>query len=216
VRGDVPALLIAHVERALRPDPSARFDSASAMIGALTKLLHAEIEPSGPEAIAASVASILDRPKPEARPQGLAEVGTMHVDLAELTVLPRRPEEPPQPEEPREPDAREEPDASTEAEDSGRRPRYRFGYKEKRAKLAEREERRLTPEPSEAQPLPLAKPKGLVSNKTEFLDPDQVDRLTLPEIPAKKPTGLAPQRTEFLDESQVDRLTLPTPKKPKG
>ncbi len=97
-----------------------------------------------------------------------------------------------------------------------RRPRYRFGYKEKRARLAERDEHKLPPQPSEAQPLPLSKPKGLGRQKTEFLGNSMVDRLTLPEppeLPAKKPRGLAPQKTEFLDNSQVDRLVLPERKK---
>ncbi len=213
IRADVPPLLIAHVERALRPDPSTRFDSASAMIDALTKLLKAELAPSGPEAIAASVASILDRPKPEARPQGLAELRTMHVDLAELTVLPRQPIE----RETQEESEDGEPAPTEGAHESERRPRYRFGYKEKRARLAEREDRKLEPQPSEAQPLPLTKranvPQGIGVQKTEFLDADVVDRLTLPDA-ATKPKGLGPQKTEFLDNSQVDRLTLPD-RKPK-
>lgn len=216
LRGDVPPLLIAHVERALRPSPSARFESAEAMIAALTQLLQAEVAPSGPEALAEAVAKVLDRPKPETRPRGLAELRTMHVDLAELTVLPREVAEP-APEA--EPEAAE-PEADERAGDDSveRRPRYRFGYKEKRARLAERDEHKLPPQPSEAQPLPLSKPKGLGRQKTEFLGNSMVDWLTLPEppeLPAKKPRGLAPQKTEFLDDSQVDRLVLPERKKKK-
>lgn len=215
VRADVPPILIAQIERALAVAPEARFESAAAMIRALARILQAEVEPSGPEAVAASVAAVLDRPKPSARPQGLSEQRTMHVDLSELTVLPRSGSteaEPPEQPEPEEPEAKEE----------GARPqRYRFGYKERQRAAATRAaEQGLTKEESEALPLPLTKktdepetkkPRGLAPQRTEFLDADQVDRLTIEKL--AKPAGLAPQKTEFLDADQVERLTIPDGRK---
>ncbi|MCZ7683426.1 MAG: hypothetical protein M5U28_33425 [Sandaracinaceae bacterium] len=147
VRADVPPILIAHVERALAVSPEARFESAAAMTRALARVLQAEVEPSGPEALAASVNAVLDRPKPAARPQGLGEQPTMHVDFSELTVMPRsRPEEA-QPREEAEP-----------KEDEERPRRYRFGYKERRAAVAARAAQPgLAGEESEAMPVPLTR-----------------------------------------------------------
>ncbi len=213
VRADVPPILIAHVERALAVSPEARFESAATMIRALARVLQAEVEPSGPEALAASVNAVLDRPKPAARPQGLAEQPTMHVDVSELTVMPRsRPEE-------------AQPREEAEPKEEGERPRrYRFGYKERRAAVAARAgQPGLASEESEAMPLPLTRkvdepepkkqPLGLAPQRTEFLDAEQVERLTIEKI--EKPRGLAPQKTEFLDAEQVERLTIPEGRKTK-
>lgn len=188
LRPDVPALALAEIERALRIEASDRRPSARAMIDALARLLQNEVEPVGPEALAEAVRAVLDRPKPEATPKGLVAERTMYVDLAELTVLPNAP-------------AAGEPGEGSGGS-SDRRPRYRFGYKERRAHIAARN----TPDPShpppiqpqesEAAPLPLTRrteaavtakrPSGLVQHPTEFLDADQVDRLTLPDPLGKK------------------------------
>lgn len=179
IRPDVPELLVALIERALRPEPGERFDSAEAMAKAIVQVLGAEAQPYGPELVAAEVRDVLARAAakkpPPLRPRGLAEQRTMHVDLAELTVLPTAL---PTKDEP-------EPEAGSE-----RRPRYRFGYKDRRANLAARATpaptRASVPQESEAVPLPLTrraesekKPQGLAAQKTEFLDADQVDRLIL-------------------------------------
>lgn len=180
LRPDVPALVVAQVERAMRLTPSERFESTRAMAKALAQLLQAEISPWGPEELAEAVRAVRERPAPpkkEARPQGLGEQRTMHVDLAELTVLPNNPA-----------------DAEPTEENADRRPRYRFGYKERRANLVARS----TPLPFEAQeseavPLPLT--------RRAELDADAPRE-------ARRPQGLAPQKTEFLDAEQVDRLLL--------
>ncbi len=190
LRPDVPALVVSLIERALRGEPSERFDSAEAMAAALVQLLRNERQPFGPDVLAAAVraaqARVVTKKAPALRPQGLAAQRTMHVDLAELTVLPSGSVE-----------------AEPEGEESGadRRPRYRFGYKDRRANLAAR-----TPLPesapaierqeSEAAPLPL----------TRRAEPSEA-------APPKRPQGLAAQRTEFLDADQVDALTLPDKKR---
>jgi serine/threonine-protein kinase len=205
-REDVPAELRLHLARATEVDPARRFGSASEMVRALSELLRSEPRASWPEALAASVTEVLDRPRPEVRPQGLVEQHTMHVDLADLTVLPRTTPVPA---------AGDDAEAADDG-DAARPRRYRFGYAERRASVDARAEaeplpltRKVEPEPK-PPPLP-AKPTGLAPQKTEFLDPDQVDRLTLEENepPALPPKGLAPQRTEFLDPEQLERLTLP-------
>lgn len=181
LRPDVPELLVALIERAMRDEPSERFDSAAAMARAIVQVLGAEAQPHGPDLIAREVAALRARvaPKPApSRPMGLAEQRTMHVDLAELTVLPSAPDGPPE----------------EDASGADRRPRYRFGYKDRRANLAARATplpAPIAPQESEAAPLPLTR-----RSETE-----------------KRPRGLAAQRTEFLDAEQVDRLTLPDKKK---
>lgn len=194
LRPDVPALFVSLIERALRGEPSERFESADAMAGAIVQLLRNERQAFGPDVLAAEVRAVQARPvksaparggekPPVLRPQGLAAQRTMHVDLAELTVLPSASIE-----------AEE-----AEGEESGggdRRPRYRFGYKDRRANLAARttpeSSPAIAPQESEAAPLPLMRraesaeaapkrPQGLVAQKTEFLDADQVDALTLPD-----------------------------------
>jgi hypothetical protein len=110
----------------------------------------------------------------------------------------------------------------SEPADDDKPRRYRFAPKERtasesaRAIRAARPPRKegLEPQESEAAPVPLTtskRPKGLSPARTEFLDEDQVDALTMPERdePAKaRPRGLSPAKTEFLDEDQVDRLTV--------
>jgi serine/threonine protein kinase len=207
-RDDLPAELRLHLARATEVDPERRFESASEMVRALSEISRAEPEASWPEALAASVAEVIARPRPEVRPQGLVEQHTMHVDPAELTVLPCQAVVP---------DAGDDVEPPDEDDDDAPSRRYRFGYDERKASLAERasepDPRPLTPKvAADPTPPPLpAKPAGLAPQKTELLDPDQVDRLTLGDAkpPALPPKGLAPQKTEFLDGDQVDRLTMP-------
>ncbi|HJL19432.1 MAG TPA: protein kinase, partial [Sandaracinaceae bacterium LLY-WYZ-13_1] len=54
-RPDVPPLLVALVERALSPEPEARFGSVTEMAQALARLLRSHPEPTGPEVLAASL-----------------------------------------------------------------------------------------------------------------------------------------------------------------
>lgn len=179
MRPDVPELLVALIERALRPEPEERFDSHEAMAGALVQVLNAEGQSYGPEWIASEVEALgvsfsppnaVSSPKaiaPE-RPRGLEAARTLHVDLAELSPLSET----------------SQPQASVEP-----RPRYRFGYKERRATLAARRTSRpaLPTQPSEAAPLPLtrrvqgARPGGLSPQKTELLDGDEIERLIVRE-----------------------------------
>ncbi len=171
----------------------------------------------GPAALAASLRSMVtepaEAPSPGARPKipvGLPEDRTMAVSVSELQELPRVSEPP-------EPDAEEAVgEAGDEAsQEAGEHPeaeekkRYKFQPKDRSAtrKVAEERARGLSPQESEAAPLPLTKskrPEGLAPARTEFLDDLQVDQLTL----GKAPTGLGAARTEFLDDSQVDRLTV--------
>jgi serine/threonine-protein kinase len=188
LREDVPPLLVSLIERALRREPIARFDSATTMIRALTQLLRTEMEPSSPEAVAASVhASLSPR---IALPTGIPDQSTIHVEIEELTVMPTIVVG-----DAREAQLIEEPDSV--------------------------EGRGIPDQSSEAEPLPLTRPStenvaqmqriaGLMPQKTEYLDDELVDRLTVPEN-----IGLKAQRTEVLDSDQVDRLTLPDSKKPR-
>lgn len=89
----------------------------------------------------------------------------------------------------------------------------RYNFKSKGRIATARARGAVEPEYSEAAPLPLTTskpfvPSGLAPARTEFLDEDQIDQLTI-----KKPRGLSPARTECLDPDQVDRLTI---KKPRG
>ncbi len=239
VRKDVPPLLVALVERALRPEPDDRFESADEMARALERLLHAEPTPvdaaslaravraargrapkgrPGPAALAATLSRMKADPAPvkeavptkKKRPVGLPEQRTLHVDDTELMVLDsKRP--PPAAAEEAEPVPEDEP-----------RKRYKFEPKERDAT---RRAQGLAHAESEAAPFVLDKvkgaatsktPRGLGPAKTEFLDEGEVDRLTLD--PGRAPRGLAPAKTELLDEGEVDRLTLEPerPKAPRG
>ncbi|HHH28415.1 MAG TPA: hypothetical protein ENK57_08730 [Polyangiaceae bacterium] len=229
---DAPPLLVAVIERALRIDPKERFLSAAHMARALDGLLRteknaddealgravlraqrtelskepspAQPEPSRAEPAPArvevfTVPATLDEAKVvssgEAKlPKGLNEQNTIHLDPAELTELH------PGPREADEEEAKDEPNEPA---------RYRFEPKDRSA--TERA-RGLADQESVAIPLMLKKtktasPSGLEPASTEFLDSEQVDRLTVD--PDKRPRGLGRARTEFLDGDDVDRLTLP-------
>jgi len=221
LRPDVPPLLVALIERAIRAEPKERFVSADEMARSLEHLLHAEPKPIeapalgravrdarerldrppssagtpiGPAALAASVRG-MKKSEPK-QPRGLPPQNTMCVDETELTVLEDLGTLPP-------PAEKDQPK------------RYKLDPKQR---SATKRALGLSPVESEAVPIMLmskkrAVPTGLSPANTEFLDESQVDRLTLE--PSKRPTGLGPARTEFLDESQVDRLTVPeaAPKK---
>ena len=238
-RPDVPPLLVALVERAMRLEAGERFASSAEMARALAQLLRSHPEPTGPEvlaaslssldaapaareprdedaedgagaaALAASVQAMLGASAQKKRPQGLAgtEQRTMHVDTTELIEVSGRAEGAPAEIVPSEP-----PPADEE-----KPRRYRFDKKERtasasaeRAKTRPPEQKGLEPQDSEAEPLPLVpkRPKGLSPAKTELLDEDQVDRLTLPDAVRPRPKGLSPAKTEFLDEDQVDQLKI--------
>lgn len=194
VRDDVPPLLVALIETALRPEPSTRFPNAEAMIRGLSQLLKSSSERCDAFALAESVAAATERRAH--KPAGLPEQSTMHVELSEVTVLPSY-------------------------EEDSRRPRYHFEPKERRASAAAEQARGLKPAPqhlsaqeSEALPLLLTRraqqespgPLGVASAKTEMLDADELDRVT---IPSAEKLGVRPQKTEMLDADQLDRLTLP-------
>ncbi|MCA9738362.1 MAG: hypothetical protein KC645_12125, partial [Gemmatimonadetes bacterium] len=105
-------------------------------------------------------------PEPEEEPAveaPAAEARTLHVDDADFIALQSDPP----------------PAAEPEPEPEDRKKRYKFEPKEREA--TERA-RGLVQQESEALPLVLNKikgPRGLSPAKTEFLDEDQVDRLTL-------------------------------------
>ncbi len=233
LRADVPPLLVALIERALRAEPEDRFASADEMARALERLLHAEPKPVdapalgqavrearerldrpassagapvGPAALAASVRG-MKKSEPK-RPRGLPTQHTIHVDETELVVLSDLGTLPPPAGPPDEADPA--PEGLPPEVESPEPKRYKFEPKER---AATKRAMGLVPQESEAIPLMLTKsrtssvPLGLRPANTEFLDEDQVDRLTLD--PAKRPQGLGRARTEFLDEDQVDRLTMP-------
>jgi len=222
LRDDVPPLLVALIERAIRPDPYDRFASADELARALERLLHAETTPvdaarlgravrelrrpaeavaraaapMGPAALAATIRAMKgsdEHVPPDKRPVGLpADNATQMVQDDELKEL---------------------------------------SLDKYEAELVESERppaKGLPPEESVALPLMLTKtkpqkrPQGLGRARTEFLDESAVDRLTLHDDPAPRarPKGLSPAKTEFLDESAVDRLTIepaePKAKRPQG
>ena len=215
LRDDVPPLLVALIERAIRPDPYDRFASADELARALERLLHAEpipvdaaalgravrelrapeagtprAAPMGPAALAATIRAMRssdDGLAPDKRPVGLpADNATQMVADEELKEL-------------------------------------SLDKYEAQLVESERPPAGLSGEESVALPLMLTKtkpekrPQGLGRARTEFLDESQVDRLTLHDDPAQKarPKGLTPANTEFLDESAVDRLTIEPSQKSK-
>jgi serine/threonine protein kinase len=214
LRDDVPPLLVALIETALRADPSTRFASPDAMIRGLSQLLKSTTERSDSFALAESVSAAADRPA--AKPAGLLEQATMHVELSEVTVLPT---------------ISYEEGARRDAE--GDKPRrYQFTPKERRASAAAEQARGLKPAPqhltaqeSEALPLLLTRraqemargatptPLGIGAAKTEFLDADQLEQVKIPGSEKRdeknKGLGVRAQKTELLDADQIDRLTLP-------
>jgi serine/threonine protein kinase len=190
IRDDVPALLVALIETALRTDPATRFTSPDAMIRGLGQLLRSATERSDATALAESVIAIVDRAKTQKMPVGLPENATMHVELSEVTVLP-----------------------STSAE----RAPYRFPHKERAAASQARglpaAPQHLTPEESEALPLLLTKKAhgnvpllGILPQKTEHIDAAELDAMT---ITPKEELGVRPQKTEMLDTDELNRLTMP-------
>ncbi|MGE0784628.1 MAG: serine/threonine protein kinase [Sandaracinaceae bacterium] len=241
LRPDVPPLLVATLERALRADPEDRFESARAMARALETLARtaevpvdraalAEVAsaaeatvpkaavPAGPAALAATVRKIASgehvvppsllelppskRAEPEPSsdetklPVGLPTNRTMAVSVSELKEI----------------RVGESTSSQDEEDAEAERKRYSFPKKERSATRRVEQQRAaqlgLRKSDSDAEPLPLTKSKGpgpgLTPVKTEFLDSDELDKLTI----GKAPLGLSPAKTEFLDESEVDRLTL--------
>ena len=61
IRDDVPPVVLRTIERALRPDPSERFDSAAAMARSCELILRTMAEMTDPPAIASSVERVLPR-----------------------------------------------------------------------------------------------------------------------------------------------------------
>ncbi|MBX3274396.1 MAG: protein kinase [Sandaracinaceae bacterium] len=215
LRKDLPSLLVSLVERALRPEPGDRFESADEMARALERLLHAEQTPvdaaalgravraargraprfaktgPGPAALAATVARMAGaEPTSAKRPVGLPSERTMHVAESELTRL-----------ESVRPIPDDAPGGETDETIEATAPPPLPG-------------RGLADDESIALPLVLGrrKPAGLAPAKTEFLDAGEVDRLTVTE--PRRPVGLGAAKTEFLDEGEVDRLTVEPPSPP--
>ena len=267
-RDDLPPLLVASVERALRPEPRSRFASVGQMLAQLAQLLRSQPEPAGPEVLAASIRALwsersgehaLEAEEPEgspaedvargaralaasvqamlgsspalaparqtaipidgkrARPTGLPSTSTMHVDLEELTELYQ------------EEDAAAEPEPASDKVVSRERTKmYEFGYKKRAQEQAEQREMSPADEPydddDDAAPVPLTTrsgehPLGLNPAKTEMLDPDDVDLLTIPpkkgEAPkrravpkSKRPMGIGRNETEMLDADALDSLRI--------
>lgn len=125
-------------------------------------------------------------------PQGLPSNRTMAVSVSELKEIVVG--EPP-----------------SERSEPSEKKRYKFQPKDRSATRKVEEEKSavlgIPVQESDAAPLPLTKskkPVGLSPAKTEMLDDEQLDELTI----GRKPAGLSPAKTEHLDESQVDRLTI--------
>lgn len=185
---------------------------------------------SGPAALAASLVGMAaDEARGEKKrtPTGLSTQSTMHVDAGELTELLEA--RAPTAEVVAPTSATGGPAAGATARAGQQEPkddpkRYRFERKDRSASAAAEVARAGKPaglarEDSEAAPVPLVtrppkRPGGLSPAKTEFLDADQVDQLTVApgeEKPAAKkarPLGLSAAKTEFLDEDQVDQLKI--------
>lgn len=227
-RPDVPPLVVALVERALRRDPGERFGSVAEMARALAQLLRSQPEPAGPEGLAASLRALGDaeeaepadeepaaQPGPAAlaasvrgmldaapskRPQGLKGTPqhTMMVDPAELEEVLGRVEGASAEVVDSEPPEAEA--SEEEPADDGSPRRYRFAPKARTASASARALRAARP------------PAG------EKLEPAESEAAPLPLTTSKRPRGLDPARTELLDEDQVDRLTVPErdEKKPAG
>lgn len=186
-----------------------------------------------PESAAVALAaSLRSMSRPEARPQGLTiPQKTMHVGLDELTELQRESVSPTAEVIPQNEPTKEEAGSaqSPPAAQKERTMRYDFVPKQRRASTAAETAKRLgglSPEESAAEPLPLTRekpthdqpprdasarrPRGLDPAVTEFLDEDQVDRLTVTGAErSPQPRGLSAAKTEFLDGDQVDRLLMP-------
>ncbi len=180
LRPDLAAPFVTLIERALRPDPAGRYESASVMLHALTQLLRAEAEPADREALSATVRAL--QQSRDARPFGLSEQRTMHVELAELVPM-----------------------ASEEA------PALEIMSSEiDAASLTSEEAPAVDVTTPDAAPLPLtrrASPLGLSEQRTEVLDGEQLDRLTIPEH--VRPRGLVRHKTEQLDADLLDQLIIP-------
>lgn len=122
IRDDVPPVVLRTIERALRPDPRERFESAAAMARSCELILRSLAENNDPPALAHSLAELLppDRPaskappapprsppkssgpppappapkkKPPAKPSGLKAEQTDQLDLDELSSLQIRDDE---------------------------------------------------------------------------------------------------------------------------
>ncbi|HBQ10610.1 MAG TPA: hypothetical protein DEF51_05255 [Myxococcales bacterium] len=181
----------------------------------------------GPAALAASIRGMVSESKPK-KPRGLSAQRTMHVDAEELSELigdagdgleAQRLESNPPPASEADTAAPDEEEPASEEPGEDETPkRYTFERKGRSATAKASAQRGLKPVTSEAEPLPLtrkSRPQGLTPAKTEFLDEDQVDALTIAgakktaaQKQAAKPRGLSPAKTEFLDEDQVDSLKI--------
>jgi serine/threonine protein kinase len=101
IRSDIPAVVLRTIERALRPDPRQRFDSAIDMARSLHLVLRSLAENTDPLVLARSIESVLPSPKP-AKPStpppprkpapkdeklGIKPESTDQLDLRELNKL---------------------------------------------------------------------------------------------------------------------------------
>lgn len=100
IRTDIPAVVLRTIERALRPDPRQRFESAIDMARSLHLVLRSLAENTDPLALSRSIESVLPAPKP-AKPStppprkapakeeklGIKPEATDQLDLRELHKL---------------------------------------------------------------------------------------------------------------------------------
>lgn len=214
LRDDVPPLLVALIERAIRSDPYDRFASSDELARALERVLHAETAPVDAAALGRAVRE-LSKPEegaPRAAPMGPAALAaTIRAMKGDGDVPPdKRPVGLPA-------------DNATQIVQDDELKELSLEKYEAQLVQSDRPPAGLSPEESVALPLmltqtkPQKRPQGLGSARTEFLDESQVDRLTVHDGPEERarPKGLSPANTEFLDESAVDRLTI-EPTQPKG
>lgn len=186
LRPDVPAAIIAIVERAMRASPRERFDSAHAMARALAQLLRSGTEDTSARTIARSVDEVLaltapaevpdELPSGTERPLGIAHEATMHVELAELSPVP-----------PRSRPAGLAPQ-KTELLDEGDLDRMRVlppALPSKPpalpSKLDAKQPAAKQPEAMKAEPKKADKPAGLKQQMTEMLDDKDLAKLRLPD-----------------------------------
>ena len=224
-RPDVPPLLIATAERALRVSPEDRFESVAQMERTLRQLLRSHPGPTGPSLLAEVVASVApplplaepalaepalaepaEENEPVRRPLGLSDASTMHVNLDELTEL-----APPPLEEPL-----EAPPLSSSVSASRARP-YQFDFKRRTASQGDPESH----SDGEAEPLPLTTRSDAsltleddveIEEEAEPLTLDVTDRPDTRPPSARPsvrvPMGLVNAKTEFLDDGQLDELRI--------
>lgn len=218
LRDDVPPLLVAHIERALRLDPNGRFASAAEMARALEQLVRTSSEEADRASLARGVAEARERggvkrtqiagPKALAASvramAGLASGETEESPSKVPTGLPETEAKLPQglPENRTMAvsitELKEIPVGDTLPPDEPTDPKTVEATadeaEDKKRYKFKKKERSATKKSAEEKSLGLA--------------PQESEAAPLPLTKSKRPMGLSPNKTEFLDGDEVDRLKI--------